>query len=270
MSGMMTLLTSCSDLKSDLPQASTGALTVHPDGWATPATANFHGQAIRQVNWDLRECRTCHGNRYDGGTSNVSCLKCHTGAAGPEDCSTCHGSSNNPAPPRGLSSDTARTVRGVGAHQIHLTGGTISSRVACNACHLVPTILASSGHVDNSISAEVRFDTATFAGANQSYNSVAGTCASSYCHGNFPNGNSANAVSWTDVSGNGAKCGTCHGDVAQSDPEDRARPKTVSQGGTHPDKGAFGTTKCANCHGFVVDANLNFVDKAKHINGQIN
>ena len=74
--------------------------SLHGRGWISTASANFHGNAIRAANWDMRSCQACHGTLYDGGKVGVSCRDCHTGGAGPENCATCHGSANNPAPPR--------------------------------------------------------------------------------------------------------------------------------------------------------------------------
>jgi predicted CxxxxCH...CXXCH cytochrome family protein len=265
------LLSSCSELKSDLPSASNTGLNVHPSGWLTTASGEFHGKYVQANGFQISSCQKCHGSQYTGGTVGVSCVTCHYQSSPAENCTACHGTpSVNPAPPRNLKGDTLRSAAGVGAHQVHLLGGSKSLSLPCNACHVVPTTLLSTGHLDNSTGAEVRFDTQRLVGSGQSYTSATGTCANTYCHGNFPNGNATNTVVWTDVSGNGATCGTCHGDKNLSDPEDRARPKTISAGGTHPDKGAFGTTKCANCHGSVVDASLNIIDRSKHIDGRIN
>jgi predicted CxxxxCH...CXXCH cytochrome family protein len=259
-------------LKTDLPVASTGALKVHPDGWLTKASTGFHGKEIQRQSWSLKGCIACHGASYNGGTSGVSCLTCHYTTSAAENCTACHGTSGvNAAPPFDLSGNTARTARGVGAHQVHLAGGTWSARVQCNACHVVPTTVIASGHLDGVAGAEVRLDTVTFRAVGQQYEFWStGRCDNTYCHGNFTNGKGLISMLWTDVTGTSAACGTCHGDTTLADPEDRARPKTISQGGTHPNKGAFGTTKCSNCHGNVVDANLNFVDKSKHVDGQIN
>lgn len=269
--GLVVLVSSCSDLKSDLPAASTGALKVHSDGWLTKASSDFHGKEIKAQGWSLKGCAACHGSAFNGGTSGASCFKCHYASSAAENCMSCHGTSGvNAAPPVDLSGNTARTVRGVGAHQAHAVTGSFSAGVPCSSCHVVPATVVSAVHLDGVSGAEVRFDLVKFPGASQAYDATGGTCANTYCHGNFVNGNQVNTMSWTDVSGTGAVCGTCHGDKNLADPEDRARPKTISQGGTHPNKGAFGTTKCSNCHGNVVDANLNFVDKSKHVDGKIN
>jgi hypothetical protein len=66
-------------------------------------------------------------------------------------------------------------------------------------------------------------------------------------------------------------CGTCHGDVSATTAYRKALPKTVAQGGTHPD--ATGVTTCAigtACHAGVIDANFRILDPTKHINGKLN
>ncbi len=266
------LIAGCSQLKNETAPVSP-TLSLHGVGFKDTTSPNFHGIAIRAQKqpWNVQVCRSCHGLRYDGGTAGQSCLTCHNKPDGPENCTTCHGGVNT-APPRDLSGHTSRTAQGVGAHQAHLAGGLIGPAVSCNICHTIPKAFADAGHIDDGLGAEVKFDTtAVFYRSNGSYTSSNATCSNTYCHGNFQNGNTVNSILWTNTSGvnDVIKCGTCHGDPTKSDLEDRARPTTVSQGGTHPDKGAFGTTKCMNCHGYVVDENLNFRNKSLHINGKV-
>jgi predicted CxxxxCH...CXXCH cytochrome family protein len=103
------------------------------------------------------------------------------------------------------------------------------------------------------------------------YSATSLSCSNVYCHGHFKNGNDTLVVKWTDPDAQtGAACGTCHGDVTRPTPADRALPKTTARGGTHPN-----VTTCFACHykvtqGDLIDANLNFVDKTKHINGRLN
>ena len=261
----------CSKLKNDsAPTAPSGS--VHAEGFRDSTSPNFHQNAFRaQLKWNVESCKSCHGQKFDGGTAQKSCIGCHTQTNGPEACNTCHGGVNA-APPSDLSGNTQRTSKGVGAHQAHLAGGTIGVAVACKTCHSVPATVAAAGHIDDGI-AEVKTDTTSvFYRSDAVYTRSSATCAGTYCHGNFQNGNASNIVTWTDTTGvnSATQCGTCHGDVTKADPQDRARPKTISEGGTHPDKGAFGTTKCMNCHGAVVDANMNIINTSLHINGRVN
>ncbi|MBI4549180.1 MAG: CxxxxCH/CxxCH domain-containing protein [Ignavibacteriae bacterium] len=272
----------CTELKKDLPPTG-GTLAVHRSGWTDSTSSNFHGTAIRNANWDMMSCQTCHGSKYDGGIVNVSCRTCHNQSAGPEHCTTCHGSSNNAAPPRDIDGNISTTFRGVGAHQKHLIGGSISDGVACSECHSVPPSVYTPGHVDSPLPAEVPMEgyVATTVSNESttvdwdsslavftplpSYSPVSATCSNTYCHGNFKNGNTSFAPVWNDATGTQAACGTCHGDTSRATLAERARPKTAAEGGTHPS-----STACSACHGDVVNASLSFVNKSKHINGKLN
>ena len=72
------LLTSCSDLKTNIPPATSNSLQVHDDNWdSNPASSSFHGAYLKSIGWQMSECKTCHGSSYTGGTSGKSCFKCH-------------------------------------------------------------------------------------------------------------------------------------------------------------------------------------------------
>ncbi len=276
------LWSGCADLKNGLPPPTEPGAQVHDANWVNKLSPDFHGAAIRKANWDMRSCRTCHGPQYNGGTSNVSCSKCHTDAGGVENCATCHGATN-PAPPRDLSGNTARAARGVGAHQIHYSGSTIASAMLCQECHVVPGPIYADGHIDGSPNAEVVMNnplartvtnergtadydsTLTQFTPSPSFNASALTCASTYCHGNFKNGNTTFAPVWNDATGSQMACGTCHGDVTKPTTVEKALPKTPAQGGTHPD-----ATTCSACHAGIVDATGRITDPTRHINGKLN
>jgi predicted CxxxxCH...CXXCH cytochrome family protein len=264
------LTSSCSDLKNDLPAPTSGGLSIHPPGWKTSDSPDFHGEAIREMKWDMRSCQTCHGSTYRGGTSGVACTRCHTSAAGPENCNTCHGSSTSPAPPRDLSKNTSTAARGVGAHQVHLKGTARARAVTCADCHTIPDGVYGPGHIDADNRAEVMMQgyLATLpTNSGQivpapSYNPSSLGCSNTYCHGTFKNGNLTNVVTWTNPTT--AACGTCHGDVNATDPARIALPKTAAQGGTHPDN-----ISCSFCHGAVVNANRQIINASKHIDGKV-
>lgn len=271
----------CTDLRTTLPTTSPGTIRVHDAGWVEKSSSNFHGRFVANAGWDMSLCQSCHGGNYDGGTVDVSCRTCHDQPGGPENCATCHGSAN-PAPPRDLSGNTATSARGVGAHQKHLTAGTISAVSICSDCHTVPTGLDRPGHVDSPTPAEVPMssvlasiatnepgtadfdDTLPLFSPDPTWTAGSLSCANTYCHGTFKNGNPAFAPVWNDLSGTQAACGTCHGDPSRATLALRSRPRTAAEGGTHPAE-----TACVDCHSQVVDANLRFVDKSKHINGML-
>jgi len=247
--------------------------SLHGKGWTDPASLNFHGKAIRAANWDMRDCQTCHGPTYAGGRVSSSCRDCHTGDAGPENCTTCHGNTN-PAPPRDLSGNTSTTARGVGAHQKHFIGPrTISaSPIRCSDCHSVPSSVYDQGHVDTPSPAEVmitaRLARIPSAGMTPSpaYDQQMAKCSDSFCHGNWSLLKSSSqfpglytdsvmtgmnyAPLWTGGSSEIA-CGTCHG---------------------LPPAGhlAFQPSECGACHDMIVNSAGNIVDREKHINGKIN
>ncbi len=257
------LLVGCSETKNDKPPTQT-VVSVHGEGFANITSSNFHAKYIQSKKYDIQTCKQCHGGDFSGGTANVSCITCHYKPGGPENCTTCHGSVN-PAPPKGLAGNTQT----VGAHQKHLLGGIIGAAVSCTECHVVPAKISDPGHLDASAGAEIRFNpTSVFYRSNANYGN--GSCANTYCHGNFTNGNLNVTMTWTDTSSAAAQCGTCHGDVTKTDPEDIARPKSIAQGGTHPDRIINGNVwKCYQCHNSVVDANLVIKNISRHINGRI-
>lgn len=264
----LLFMAACSELRDDLPSASTGERTIHATGWVDTASSGFHGNVIRKANWEMSSCQSCHGRDYRGGVSGVSCRTCHTEAGGPESCSTCHGSTN-PAPPRDISKNTQPSSRGVGAHQTHIRGTTRAANAVCTDCHNVPSSVYEAGHLDSDLPAEVVFlgfrSSKSTAGFTPSYSTSTGTCSNSYCHGNFTNGNPTNAVAWSGFTSAAIECGTCHGDPSRATLAERALPKTSAEGGTHPNN-----LNCSGCHGDVVNASLSFVNAGKHINGKLN
>jgi hypothetical protein len=249
--------------------------SLHGRGWIDTASANFHGDAIRSNGWDMRPCQSCHGAIYTGGKVNVSCRDCHTGAAGPENCTTCHGGVTA-APPRDLNKNTATTARGVGAHQRHLLGGgaDASYTLACSECHNVPPAVYVTGHLDSPPPAEVIIRGAlatadpTGVPGPPAYRSDSLRCSNTFCHGNWslsrPPSTSDYYFVYTDTVMVGANyaprwtggaaevaCGTtCH---------------------ATPPKGhlPFALKTCKNCHLGITDASGKIIDKTKHINGMI-
>jgi predicted CxxxxCH...CXXCH cytochrome family protein len=278
----VSMLAGCAELRDELPSPNDGTASVHGPGWSDPNSPNFHGQAIRNAAWDMSQCKTCHGPTYSGGTVDVSCRTCHSKPAGPENCTTCHGS-DNAAPPRDINRNTNVLAPGVGAHQKHLLGGTYTDGIMCMECHTVPPAVYVPGHLDSPLPAEVMMNgvlanTVTnepttidydlilpVTTPSPAFNYDSLTCSTTYCHGTFKNGNPATLVVWNSGSTTQAACGTCHGDVSKPTLAERALPKTATQGGTHPNNLA-----CANCHGDVVNASLTIINKSKHMNGRLN
>ncbi len=249
---------------------------VHGAGWVAAAgaiqphglAANFHDPA-----WPggITSCRGCHGQDYDGPTPATSCNACHAanGQAGWQtSCTFCHGEPNRTAfpaaPPVNTRGQTAATDRGVGAHETHLLGkqptGAISAGVACGNCHAAQPYV-DMGHVDGVRAVSLlRPGTSTVAG---SFDDAAGTCASTYCHGNFRNGKTANVPSWTATSGQSA-CDACHA------------PQTGADASAYTDQhqfhlGLVPNLACTTCHpaGYSSSATPPTVNKATHVNGTV-
>ena len=258
-------LVGCTELKEDLPTPVPSGPVVHPEGWLNPESTEFHGEAIRALGWDMSSCRTCHGASYDGGTVDVSCRTCHNQPAGPEHCTTCHGS-DNPAPPKGLSDEESTAQVAVGAHQAHFQGAN------CSWCHNVPPAVYVPGHVDTPLPAEVVL-AGWLANADTSVNTPppaydyqSNTCSNVFCHGNWTvNVNSSRfpglfvdsvmvganySPLWTG-GGAEAACGTCHG-----------LPPTGHL--------SYQLSECGACHDMIVGSNGTIIDPSKHINGKIN
>ena len=255
------LVIGCSELKEEKIPTQT-AVSVHGEGFTNPSSTNFHGTFIQKSNYDISTCQQCHGLNYAGGTANRSCNTCHNKQDGPENCTTCHGSVNA-APPNDLIGRSSQTLRSVGAHQKHLLGGSLGSAVACTECHNVPTTLSEAGHIDNSQYAEVAFDsTSNKFRSNAVYSAATISCTNTYCHGNFNGGNLNISMTWTDTSSAATACGTCHGDVTKATLKEKAFPTTVHSAATV-------TSDCSTCHRAVVDANMNIINPARHINGGI-
>ena len=55
-------------------------VSTHPENWNTEGSVDFHGNAILSGGLGLESCRSCHGESFTGGSSNVSCFTsgCHT------------------------------------------------------------------------------------------------------------------------------------------------------------------------------------------------
>lgn len=263
---------SCSDLDTNIPPPP--YVSVHGEGIDSIDSPNWHGNLVKQNNYNLMLCQDCHGPDYSGGLVNQSCLNCHIYSQGPENCTTCHGSLNSNAPPKDLDGNISPSEPGVGAHQNHLTMNTNGRSVVCTECHNVPGSLFTPGHIDSDRPAEVIFSgprsiTVTnepntsqhdpslpLFEPDPSFDYTTLTCSNTYCHGYFKNGNLDNAPVWNDPST--SQCGSCHGDG--SNPLPKRGPE-----GTHPSN-----NNCYICHPDVVDENLNIINPEKHIDGLLN
>jgi len=168
----------------------------------------------------------------------------------PSDCAGCHGG-QNPAPPSAVAGQVDTSFAGVGAHQTHVMGTSLSRAVPCVECHQVPESVFDPGHVDTPLPAELTFSgVAVRYGAPITYE--AGTCQNSYCHGAVffdgrLSGGTLTEPNWTVVDGTQAACGSCHG--------------------LPPPLGHPAYTDCSSCHANVRPDNFSFFDPDLHVNG---
>ncbi|MCB2205876.1 CxxxxCH/CxxCH domain-containing protein [bacterium] len=227
----------------------------HGAGYALMGSENFHAHDIMvNLGWDISGCRDCHAPDYNGGVTGQSCNAsgCHVAAdGGPEACYVCHGDTQT------------KTIypQWYSTHATHLEGGmTSNTTIACSDCHTLPANFDDPIHIDSDTpgEAEVHFMNALAATETKGmsgepmYDAANGTCANTYCHGNFTNGNNV-TVEWKGA--NQAACGSCHGQ---------------GEGNPLPNAPHIANTNCSNCHGDVVDANGKIIDKDKHVNGVLN
>jgi predicted CxxxxCH...CXXCH cytochrome family protein len=235
------------------------------------------------VNGTQDACGTCHGAPPPAPhPSTHECQMCHPGTITPEGtidlesgnhingivdvtiegCSSCHGNENNAAPPKSLNgSEDTGTVE-VGAHQAHLSGGTLRGAISCDECHLVPDEMDSDGHFGEAPADLTWGILATMGDLEPEWNRTGATCASTYCHGGTLTGGSNTKPKWTTVDGSQDACGSCHGNPPpaphpQNDQCNVCHPNTVTvgleidmAGGRHIDGKVDGPgASCSACHG---------------------
>ncbi len=70
--GLAIFIQSCSQVEDNL--VTSPSIGIHPAGWLTKSSPNFHGVAISSNKWDMSQCKTCHGPDYRGGSSGTSCF----------------------------------------------------------------------------------------------------------------------------------------------------------------------------------------------------
>jgi predicted CxxxxCH...CXXCH cytochrome family protein len=237
----------------------TVTLIGHATSWMDQASAGFHAF---EANKGLGKCQGCHAADLSGGKTGFSCGQCHDVAAPVAvswkvNCVMCHGGTGNQtgAPPKTTWGNSADAVR-VGAHATHVTVSATGPALDCSVCHVKPADALAVGHIDGATATVSWNGMAVANGATPAWNRATATCANTYCHGKFPNGNVTNAPIWTSVGTGQAACGTCHG---------------LPPGGTHP---AVGTalTGCVTCHPATIDATGALIPLAsggKHLDGVI-
>ncbi len=212
-------------------------------------------------------CGSCHGlPPAPPHPQSTQCSRCHTavvddnlGIRSPAlhvngtvetdtpTCTTCHGSGADPAPPVDLLGNSSREAIGVGAHQVHLSGGQFSRPLACSECHVVPETINAPGHLDDSPHAEVVL--APLANGEQPHwNRATSSCVGSFCHGPSAPEEAVSPL-WNQV-GASLDCTACHG-----------MPPPLP----HPQ-----STRCSACHSDVVAADdRTMLNRDLHVDGDV-
>ncbi len=223
--------------------------------WSEPrnsseACGTCHGLPPPAPHPQSERCETCHAPVIDANRHFIAPERHVDGVvdyvAG--DCNTCHGSDKNAAPPQDTLGNANFSAIGVGAHQVHLSGGMNGRPLACKECHVVPEHVEDPMHVDG-LPAEVRFTGPARAKQHSpAWIEAQATCSGAYCHSPSP-GEMRDSPVWTQEKT--LDCASCHG-----------LPPALP----HPQ-----SDNCASCHGTVVAAdNRTIVAKSLHVNGVVN
>jgi predicted CxxxxCH...CXXCH cytochrome family protein len=167
-----------------------------------------------------------------------------------QDCSTCHGSQANAAPPKAVNGSWSTTDIGVGAHQAHLVAGHVAAPVACSECHQLPTDLLAHPDMAARPAAVIFGARASLHGSVPVWDRASASCADTYCHGaRLSDAATRPAPIWIKVDGEQRSCRSCHG---------------YPPAGNHPNSGT-----CDTCHGDVVNPDGTIKDMTRHIDGNV-
>jgi len=196
----------------------------------------------------ISRCYVCHGQVVDENLTFVNSALHNNGTANyAVGCSSCHGGSNDVAPPQNLRGECSAGGQGTGAHQAMRRSAIPVHRVGCVNCHQVPLSTWAEGHIDGDGKAEVVFSQLAQAqGAQPVWDGT--TCSNVYCHGATLTGGDLKNPSWRDTSGDASRCGACH---RLTDP----------QGNTEAD--------CSACHPGTVTKDRTILPYGDHLNGII-
>lgn len=189
-------------------------------------------------------------------------LSTQNATTSPTQCSLCHGSASNPAPPRDTNGNTSTTVLSVGAHQSHVQASKFKGPLDCGQCHEMPAADDVWHAIRKSPSAKVRFGSLAAAGGVSPFWDPSSARCVTYCHGETLPGGTVTEPFWIQVDGSQVQCGSCHGtppaDLNHANVTtgtcDRCHPDTVLPNGTidiTKSKHIDGTVQvtCTNCHG---------------------
>jgi hypothetical protein len=119
---IFTFLYSCSE------EVTPPASVSHPPEWMSSNAENFHGNKV--IASGSESCKSCHGAEFEGGTSGVSCSKCHGIYPHPPEWTI----PDNPQSHGEYLDEGGGSIQECRAcHGEDLDGG--SSGIACSVCH---------------------------------------------------------------------------------------------------------------------------------------
>lgn len=166
---------------------------------------------------------------------------------------TCHGDSYSIAPPRDLDGAIDTSLRSVGAHRSHLLPNSpFYLNIQCGACHVVPSAVGDSTHIDGDGVPELTFGVRATADGQLTPTFDGQNCSNVYCHGATLTGGAEVSPLWVQPTGEQLGCGSCHG-LPPPAPHDQL-------------------ANCGNCHPTVVPGNgPDYVLQAPvlHIDGKV-
>jgi len=251
----------------------------HEASWTDPSSPDFHAFS---ANRGLASCQACHGADLEGGTARTACGQCHDRnlpagvASWKVNCVGCHGGVGNAtgAPPRPTWGNDGDPLR-VGAHAVHVAGTRVTLPLGCEACHVRPASALSPGHVDAATASVVFGGAATLGGANPSWSRVSGSCAATYCHGNY-----AGTFAYTfagearsvDYAGPAASPGWTEGPMGCTGCHGNPPSRYLAWHGLHANGTIANANDCQTCHPDATGTNgkgTAITNLALHMDGKV-
>lgn len=230
----------------------------HGEAWSvwteprssTDACGTCHGLPPKAPHPQSDRCYACHAAVIDADRHFIAPERHVDGIVDYQagDCKICHGSDENAAPPLDTLGNQNFSAIGVGAHQVHLSGGANSRPLECKECHVVPNKVEDPTHADG-LPAEVIFTGAARAmNHSPAWDESRASCGGTYCHSPSPS-ETRNSPAWNQEKP--LDCASCHG-----------MPPVLP----HPQ-----SDNCSSCHAAVVASdNRTIIAKNLHVNGVVN
>ena len=190
----------------------------HLPNWNNASSGQFHGVFVKNADWNMESCQTCHGDDFTGGTSNVSCFTCHESFPHTQD--NWYAKEGHGAWVIEKGWDTQSCAE---CHGSDFTGGT--SETSCYTCH------ATFPHKSDWMNMSSSGSHGNFV---KSRNWSATSCQS--CHGSDLTGGTSNV-----------SCYTCHTNYPHMD--DWAEGEGSNSHGTWVANNNWDIESCQDCHG---------------------